>query len=76
MLHDALYKMAGVHYQLIYDETDIDVPELFDLDEIELYELYQILCRLEDQMLMNDADKETDDYRVVYETVRILGNNL
>lgn len=49
ILHESLYEMCGKHYQAIYDETDIDIPELFDMDEIELYDLYEHLCEIEDE---------------------------
>jgi hypothetical protein len=63
--------MSGRHFQVIYDETDIDVPELFDMDETELYDMYECLCEIEDEE-RESGDTAGNRYRLVYETVRIM----
>jgi hypothetical protein len=70
-LHESLYNMSGRHFQVIYDETDIDVPELFDMDEIELYDMYECLCEIEDEE-RESGNTAGNRYRLVYETVRIM----
>ena len=72
VLHESLYEMSGKHYQIIYDETDIDVPELFDMDEQELYNLYETLCEIEDAA-REAGNTDGERYKLVYETVRIMG---
>lgn len=71
ILHESLYEMCGKHYQAIYDETDIDIPELFDMDEIELYDLYEHLCEIEDEE-RNAGCAYGEHYRFIYETVKIM----